>query len=53
MKWINQWDFFFLISDTENNLVILADNLTQCAYFIDFLSTAAVTGCYGGCKLSV
>jgi len=45
--------FLFVISDTEKNLVILANNLTQCVYFIAFLSTAAVTGCYGGCKLSV
>jgi hypothetical protein len=45
--------FLFVISDTEKNLVIFADNHTQCAYFIAFLSTAAVTGCYGGCKLSV
>jgi len=45
--------FLFVISDTEKNLVIDADNLVQCAYFIAFLSTAAVTGCYGGCKLCV
>lgn len=45
--------FLFVISDTEKNLVIHADNLIQCAYFIAFLSTAGVTGCYGGCKLSV
>jgi hypothetical protein len=45
--------FLFVTSDTEKNLMIHADNLIQCAYFIAFLNTAAVTGCYGGCKLSV
>jgi len=45
--------FLFVTSDTEKNLVIHADNLIQCAYFIAFLSTAAVTGCYSGCNLSV
>jgi hypothetical protein len=46
-------EFLFVISDTEKSLVIHADNLIQCAYFIVFLSTAAVIGYYGGCKLSV
>ena len=45
--------FLFVISDTEKNLVIHVDSLTQCAYFIAFLSTAGVTGCYGRCKLFV
>jgi len=45
--------FLFVISDTEKNLAIHADKLIHCAYFIAFLSTAAVTRCYGGCKLSV
>lgn len=45
--------FLFVISDTEKNLVIHADNPIQCAYFIAFLSTAGVTDCYGGCMLSV
>jgi hypothetical protein len=45
--------FIFVTSDTEKNLVIHADNLIQCAYFIAFLSTATVTGCYDGCNLSV
>ena len=45
--------FLFVISDTEKNFVIHAGYLIQCAYFIAVLSIASVTGCSGGCRLSV